>query len=100
MNLLPEAQQKSKMSQFKEQEVIITKTGKRFIIIEAEQKVIVEEEQEEYWLDDKQFNCSCCIGYFEAGKDNCRECGFDMNQWNEPEESDNESDGETDEETD
>jgi hypothetical protein len=35
LNLLPEAQQKSKMSQFKEQK--FTKTGKRIIIIDEEE---------------------------------------------------------------
>lgn len=47
--------------------------------------------EQEYWLGDKQFNCAYCIGCFEAGKDNCRECGFDMNQWNETEETDDEA---------
>jgi len=40
------------------------------------------EEEEEYWLDDKKFNCKYCIAYFEEGKDFCKSCGFDMNQWN------------------
>ena len=37
----------------------------------------------EYWLGDKQFNCACCIYWFNEGKDKCKKCGFDMNQWNE-----------------
>jgi hypothetical protein len=37
----------------------------------------------EYWLDDKQFNCACCLKWFNEGKDNCKKCGFDLNKWNE-----------------
>lgn len=50
----------------------------------------------EYWLGDKQFNCDYCIACFENGKDTCRKCGFDMNQWNEVQ--DEEEDEEEEEE--
>jgi hypothetical protein len=33
----------------------------------------------------KKFNCEHCEGYFNAGKDNCKSCGFDLNSFNEPE---------------
>jgi len=44
----------------------------------------------EYWLDDKQFNCACCLKWFNEGKDNCKKCGFDLNKWNEIEEEEEE----------
>jgi hypothetical protein len=40
----------------------------------------------EYWLGDKQFGCACCLEWYNEGKDNCKNCGFDMNMWNEVEE--------------
>jgi hypothetical protein len=39
-------------------------------------------------LDDKKFKCANCIACFEDGKDNCKTCGFDMNQWNYDDECD------------
>jgi len=36
----------------------------------------------------KKFNCEHCEGYFNAGKDNCKSCGFDLNSFNEPEDED------------
>jgi len=34
--------------------------------------------------------CSDCAGYFDAGKDNCKTCDFDLNSYNKPEETDDE----------
>jgi hypothetical protein len=39
--------------------------------------------KEEYWLEDKQFQCAKCIPCFEEGKEKCNDCGFDMNAFNE-----------------
>jgi hypothetical protein len=43
---------------------------------------------EEYILGDRKFKCANCIACFEDGKDNCKTCGFDMNQWNYDDECD------------
>jgi len=36
---------------------------------------------EEYTND---FRCGMCEGYFQAGKDFCKNCGFDLNSFNVP----------------
>ena len=35
-------------------------------------------------------NCDDCRGYFDAGKDNCKTCGFDLNSYNEIDDDDDE----------
>ena len=31
-------------------------------------------------------DCAYCREYFDQGKNNCKECGFDLNSWNQQEE--------------
>jgi hypothetical protein len=31
-------------------------------------------------------DCAYCRAFFDAGKDTCKECGFDLNSWNQIEE--------------
>jgi hypothetical protein len=35
-------------------------------------------------------NCDDCRGYFDAGKDNCKTCGFDLNSYDEIDDDDDE----------
>jgi hypothetical protein len=35
-------------------------------------------------------NCDDCRGYFDAGKDNCKTCGFDLNSYNQIDDDDDE----------
>jgi hypothetical protein len=56
----------------------------------AEILASTEHGYEEYWLEDRQFNCADCIPCFEAGDDFCRTCRFDMNQFNEEEDDEDE----------
>jgi hypothetical protein len=49
--------------------------------------------------DNKVFGCNSCKGYFYAGKDYCKNCGFDLNCFNEPEEEPEEEEEEEKEES-
>jgi hypothetical protein len=48
--------------------------------------------QTRYTLENKMFMCRDCIPCFEAGKDECRSCGFDMHRWDCEEDSEDEED--------
>ena len=47
-----------------------------------------DEEKEEHpaYKFFEERDCAYCRVFFEQGKDNCKECGFDLNSWNKEEE--------------
>jgi hypothetical protein len=58
-------------------------------LAELEDSDYGEEEEEEEHPAHKFFeerDCAYCRVFFEQGKDNCKECGFDLNSWNKEEE--------------
>ncbi len=60
-------------------------------LAELEDSDYGEEEEEEEHPAHKFFeerDCAYCRVFFEQGKDNCKECGFDLNSWNKEEEED------------
>lgn len=48
----------------------------------------MNEQSKQNYNSKKVGNCSDCPEYFDAGKDNCKTCDFDLNSYNKPDESD------------